>query len=794
MPMTRQNHSQHWVDQIVDQIVEWQKKNRVAKLHVDDMKTPSGRVHVGALRGVVIHDVVAKVLAQKTSQKVVSTYVFNDMDSMDKIPAYLPQDKYQDWLSKPLFKIPRPALSESGIDFKQDNQQEISEFEKTTSYAQFYALDFIKAFRRIGCSQDIIWSHQLYESGQMDSEIERTYQSLETFKKIYQDVADYQLGENWSPFRAFDLRPEVKSTRSYNWDGKTILVQSLDQNNQVVDEKRISPFGGTGKLLWKVDWPAHWKVLGVTIEGAGKDHTSAGGSRDMANAMCDQVFNITKPFDIQYEWILVRGAKMSSSKGVGTSARDFVNSFPPEIARFLFINKHYNQVIDFDPTTMAIPDLYDAYDQAARIFWQQEAGDLRLGRSFELSQVSKTPSAHFLPRFRDIITWIQDPKINVLDQATFTKGEALTDLEIDVLNQRKEFAQTWLEKFAPSEIKIEIIKELPSKVAQFSDKQHIFLRGVLQLLQSKVWQPEELQNEIYLLAKKSIGPKQAFKTIYQTFLGQNHGPKAAWLLLDLDLEFVAERINQIISNSSDLNSESSTQHIKRLSTDMFTIDAELSKKYPSISIGIAIIENVSIPTQSQAAQQFVSEAINHYSHLTTKTLGDYPEVLSYRQLYKQMGVKYHSRRPSPEALLRRIAQQKELYQVNPLVDAYNSVVIEKRVSVGAFDLAQVTTPTLLKEASGSEEILLLGDTEPTRIKSGEICYFDQSGPYNLDFNYRDAQRTAISPQTNNVLINVDGVFDITPSQVQEALELTIDRIIAICGGTVKESGVVLANT
>jgi lysyl-tRNA synthetase class 1 len=48
--------SPHWIDQIVENILQWQKEHNITTFHVDDMKTPSGRVHVGALRGVILHD------------------------------------------------------------------------------------------------------------------------------------------------------------------------------------------------------------------------------------------------------------------------------------------------------------------------------------------------------------------------------------------------------------------------------------------------------------------------------------------------------------------------------------------------------------------------------------------------------------------------------------------------------------------------------------------------------------------------------------------------------------------
>jgi lysyl-tRNA synthetase class 1 len=32
--------------------------------------------------------------------------------------------------------------------------------------------------------------------------------------------------------------------------------------------------GGTGKLVWKVDWPMRWAYEGVVFEASGADHSS----------------------------------------------------------------------------------------------------------------------------------------------------------------------------------------------------------------------------------------------------------------------------------------------------------------------------------------------------------------------------------------------------------------------------------------------------------------------------------------------------------------------------------------
>lgn len=227
--------------------------------------------------------------------------------------------------------------------------------------------------------------------------------------------------------------------------------------------------------------------------------------------------------------------------------------------------------------------------------------------------------------------------------------------------------------------------------------------------------------------------------------------------------------------------------------NVFSITRQVQEKFPSTSIGIAIIKNVSIQKENTDLEKAKHTLLESLSALTTEQINQYPEIQSYRKLYKEMGVDWHSRRPSPEALLRRIALKKGLYTVNTCVDAYNLIVMKHHVSIGAFDLDQIAFPTELRFAKEGEEILLLGDTEPTKYKAGEIAYFDQKGGFNLDFNYRDAQRTAVTEQTKNLYINVDGIYDITPEKVQEVLQETCDSIIKYCGGTIETFGVVTAS-
>ena len=105
--------------------------------------------------------------------------------------------------------------------------------------------------------------------------------------------------------------------------------------------------------------------MGVDVEGAGKDHSTKGGAREVSNAIARDVFNIEPPFDVPYEFFLAGGQKMSSSKGKGSSARDIADLIPPKIFRLALLGKEINQAFNFDAEGETIPTLYDLYDKLA---------------------------------------------------------------------------------------------------------------------------------------------------------------------------------------------------------------------------------------------------------------------------------------------------------------------------------------------------------------------------------------------------------------------------------------------
>lgn len=758
-----------WADRISREIIE---SINFKPYWVDDMFTPSGYAHIGSLRGPLVHDLIYRAL-KDVKQDVTFTYVFNDFDPIDGLPPELLK-MFHNYLGFPLRTAPSPGPGFS-------------------SFAEYFANDFKRVLENLGIGARFLSSWDMYHEGKFNHVIQIALDHAETIQDIYQRISGSKKREaGWLPLQVICPKcGKLGTTRIHDWDGKTVgytCELSMVKWAQGCGQKgRISPFDGNGKLPWKVDWPAHWKVLGVTVEGAGKDHSSAGGSRDIARELCKEVFDFPDPFNLPYEFFLIGGKKMSSSKGLGLKARDLTSLFPAPVGRFLFCRTDYRQAIEFDPMeTMAVPDLFDEYDRCWKAYIN--GSDENLSRAFELSQIGKLPEKKklFIPRFKDIANYIQQ-NVDIHKKFEEIKGDLLTNTETEMLCERKNYAYLWIGKYAPTEYKLILSESLPSQVKDLTESQKKFLSGIIPLL-DKNFSANELNLGLYNLAKEiQIDTKEAFAAIYMTFIGKTYGPRAAWFLLQYPKEQVIERLESVSLETVGRNIKNIIKVISRL--DFLIIDKAVKEKYPSISIGMAMIRGVSISESNKDLEEERKHVLYELETLTTEEIGKFYEVVSYRKLYKEMGIDWHSRRPSPEALLRRIALKKGLYAVNTCVDAYNLVVVKNRVSAGAFDANEIKFPTVLRFANAGDKILLLGDKEPTIYTNKELAYYDQEGGYNIDFNFRDSQRTMITEKTRNLWINVDGVYDITPTQVEKTLHEAIQKIIQYCGGTVEFEGV-----
>jgi lysyl-tRNA synthetase class 1 len=294
-------------------------------------------------------------------------------------------------------------------------------------------------------------------------------------------------------------------------------------------------------------------LLGVTVEGCGKDLATAGGSRDRSDAISREVFEVEPPRNVTYEFLNVGGKKMSTSKGHGVAAHSIAEVLPPEQLRFLFLRPKPNQVIDFDPEGDTIPRLFDEFDRiAAATAGREVKGELPgdYERLFGYSLLGPDPDVSaaataFRPPFGHLALLLQIPGTDIDARMAAEKGAPLTELEAGVLAERTSAARAWLESYAPERARLAIQRDaVPAEVAALGDDQKAYLAALAGAAAGDTpASGDAWQTLIFRVAAEAdLASGRAFGALYAAFIGRSNGPRAGWLLAGLEPAFVVERL------------------------------------------------------------------------------------------------------------------------------------------------------------------------------------------------------------------------------------------------------------
>jgi lysyl-tRNA synthetase class 1 len=506
---------------------------------VNDSKSPSGTVHVGSLRGVVLHDAIYRALRQ-AGVEATFLYGVDDMDAMDS-QAKLTPDAVEKYMGAPLSRVPAPEGSNAA------------------NYARHFVGEiFFRTFEPLGITPEFYWVSELYAAGRMDPYVKLALDRADRVRAIYLRVSHVERTSTWLPIQVIcEQCGKIGTTYATDWNGVTVAYRCMPDlvswAHGCGHDGRVSPLGGRAKLPWNLEWAAKWGLLGVTIEGCGKDLATAGGSRDRSDAISREVFEIEPPRNVAYEFLNVGGKKMSTSKGQGAAAHTIAEVLPPEQLRFLFLRPRPSQVIEFDPEGETIPRLFDEFDRiAAATAGREVKGELPADyeRLFAYSLLGPASdvaaaAAAFRPAFAHLALLLQIPGVDIAERMEAEKGAPLTAFEAAILAERTASARAWLDSYAPERARLVIRHDaMPEEVAALDAGQRAYLAALASAAGAeKPGSGDAWQGLIFRVAADVELPSgRAFGALYTAFLGRTNGPRAGWLLASLEPAFVVERL------------------------------------------------------------------------------------------------------------------------------------------------------------------------------------------------------------------------------------------------------------
>ena len=490
----------HWIEKIASELNE-----RDVEKHVIASGTSiSGSIHIGNSCDVFIANAIGKKLRELGSEAE-TIWIADDHDPLRKVPYPLPED-YDKYLGKPYSTIPCP-------DGCCDN------------FVEHFEKPFLSVMDDYGIEIDCKSGFEMYKSGVYNDYIRLALEKTPEIKEIFNQYRREALADDWLPYNPIcDECGRVNTTYAYAYDGDIIKYRCECGHEGEMDIKT-----GNGKLTWRVEWAARWKIFNVTCEPFGKDHAASGGSYDVSSVISKEIFDYEAPYPVPYEWITLDGEAMSKSHGVFFTPQEWLNIGPAESLNYYLFWSKPMKAKDFSPK-MSFLDFMDQFDKVEKVFYgEEEAPSEKEGRKFkkiyEIAQIKQGSPLPFRPPYRFLVNAYQIAgndlekifeilkKNSQLTESFKNKQFSdLTELELSQYRERVDNVIFWLDNYAPKFVKFHVqTKKVPK--LPLTDEQTQFLSDLATLMENNDYvRAEDLHDAMYeILEEQGLKPQKVSK-------------------------------------------------------------------------------------------------------------------------------------------------------------------------------------------------------------------------------------------------------------------------------------------
>lgn len=482
--------------------------------------SPSGPIHVGNMREILTGDITHRAVVDR-GLKSRFIYLADDPDPLRKKYPYL-SDEYENYVGMPLYRIPAP--------------------EGDGTYSEYFLRPFLETLEKIDVHAEVIRTHSLYADGTLSEVTRIAIEKRKEISEILEKMSGRALPENWYPYNPLcEKCGKINSASVESFEFPYAQYRCRCGHEGTADIRKDE-----GKMPWRVEWPAKWFALGVTVESFGKDHAAAGSSYDTGKEIIEKVYGRDAPLGIVYEHIFLKGkGAMHSSTGTTVAASDMIRFSPPEIIRFLIARNNPSRHIDFDPA-MGLLNLIDEFDKYRLAYYGKDTvSDEDFRRVYELSRIESFETDLEIS-FRHLVNLIQIyPEEEKLLSALRRTGYPNEKLD-PVMKMRIDEAGNWISMYAPDQIRFSILKQ-DSGIA-LTDREKTLVSDFIDSMDGLEWDAESIHSAVHEIIKKnSIDQKDGFRTFYRILIGKDRGPRLGYFLSNLDRTAVRKRFEFAVS-------------------------------------------------------------------------------------------------------------------------------------------------------------------------------------------------------------------------------------------------------
>ncbi len=490
----------HWSEWLAGRVIEEKNEPYV----ISGGMTTSGPAHLGTLCEFLFPSVIRDAI-EKRGKKCSFYFAADILDAFDGVPVEM--EKHTEFLKphlgKPLCDVPDPTG-------------------KSRSFGDYYLDEARELMEKFGVKPVVVRINEYYNEGKFDEYARFFLKNENETRMVIEQTSGKEEKKDWSPIMPICECGKIATTRVISHDG---------ENYEYICDKDVKYTKGCGhrgknkisdhryKIVWRLHWPVWKQIFGTSIEGAGIDHHTKGGSEDTCEVITLKLMKKDYHIHYRYGFILFQGKKYSKSKGIGMGVREIVTLLPAEIIKYMLVRPDLEENIDINPTSENLLRTIEDFEGASKL----EQGKLdEMGRPERKRAIAFAISTNKMrwKSFLDLLLYYQ------IYQNWEEVGKKLNDNEGAFY--LKPFIEEWIARdFIPEDYRF---KYQAGKVP-ISENVKKYMVGI------SGGDALSIHNSVFEFAKaNSIEPKQMFAELYQAVIGKPKGPRMGKLIEALGVE------------------------------------------------------------------------------------------------------------------------------------------------------------------------------------------------------------------------------------------------------------------
>ncbi|MEF8822462.1 MAG: lysine--tRNA ligase, partial [Halovenus sp.] len=354
-----------WADAVADAV---ETRSTGDPIVIKGGVSPSGVPHIGHANEILRGAIVADVLRER-GHEVRQLFTADDRDRLRSIPRKLAD------LDGDLVGLGEVDAGALGRNLGKPYTDIPDPFGCCDSYGAHFTELLRQEVAKLGVDVAFVSNTELYEDGSFEEVSRHILANREQAREV---LSDYQskVDDDYVPFfaRCEECGQLTETITDVDLDAGTVSYRCTDSE---AGDGTIDGCGheGTaslrdGKLPWRFEWPAQWKVLGVDFEPFGKDH--AEGSWPSGVDIAENVVDVEPPVGMVYEWFTLEGDALSSSEGNIVTVGEVLEILEPEVFRYFFSKAPLKQR---DFSIENVDQLVDEFDEFERVYFGESEAD-----------------------------------------------------------------------------------------------------------------------------------------------------------------------------------------------------------------------------------------------------------------------------------------------------------------------------------------------------------------------------------------------------------------------------------